>query len=488
AIAGESASIAEAPGLGAQSLAYVVYTSGSTGTPKAVGVAHRGVVRLALEVDYVQLACDDRVAQASTASFDAFTWEMWAPLLTGAAIVIVPRDVALAPLAMARFIRERRLTSLFLTTALFNQVAREVPDAYAPLRSVLFGGEAADADAVRRVLAAGAPGRLMNMYGPSEGTTYASWHLINGLDENAVSVPIGRPVANTTLHVLDAQMRPVPAGVSGELYVGGDGVARGYLEGRGLTADRFVPDPFAAEAGARLYRTGDRVRCNAAGALEFLGRVDRQVKIRGFRIEPGEVESALAGHPALRDAVVEVAGTGADRELVAYVVPAAWPAPEPAELRAFLAKHLPPYMVPAAFVAMEALPLTPNGKVDRRALPAPELDRADAGAVFAAPRTPVEERIAAMWGEVLGVERPGIDDDFFALGGHSLRATRVATRLRDAFGVELTVRDLFEAPTIRSLAMLVDERMASAGGDLLDVLDMLEGLSDEEVQRLLGGE
>jgi amino acid adenylation domain-containing protein len=469
------------------SLAYVVYTSGSTGTPKGIGILQRGVARLALEADYAPLAPDDRVAQASNASFDAFTWELWAPLLNGAAMVIVPRDVALAPAALVRFLRERRVTTLFLTTALFNQVAREVPDAYAGLRQVLFGGEAVDPDAVRLVLRSGPPRRLLHMYGPSESTTYASWHRVRSVADDATTVPIGLPVANTTLHVLDAHLREVPPGVPGELFAGGDGVARGYLGRAGLTADRFVPDPFSAAPGARLYRTGDRVRRGEGGAIEFLGRVDRQVKVRGFRIEPGEIEAALVRHPAVRDAVVEPVETGAERELAAYVVAEEGGAPTAAELRAHLGTRLPPHMVPAAFVFLPAFPLTPNGKVDRRALPAPELDRAAAGTEFVAPRTPVEERLAAIWGEVLGSGQVGIDDDFFSLGGHSLRATRVATRIRDAFGVDLTVRDLFEATTIRQLAVLVDGRMAPDESDLLAELEKLEGLSDEEVMRLLGG-
>jgi amino acid adenylation domain-containing protein len=468
------------------SLAYVVYTSGSTGTPKGIGISQRCIARLGLETDYAQLAPDDRVAQTANAAFDAFTWELWCTLLNGAALVIVPREVSLAPAALAEFVRARRITSMFLTTALFNQVAREVPDAYRPLRHVLFGGEAVDADAVRMVLRAGPPQRLLHMYGPSESTTYASWHLVREVPDDAATVPIGHPLANTTMHVLDGWMQPVPPGVPGELYVGGDGLARGYLGRAALTGERFVPDPFAERPGARMYRTGDRVRRLADGAVEFLGRVDRQVKVRGFRVEPGEIEAVLVRHPAVRDAVVEPVDSGPERELAAYVVAEEGEAPAAADLRAHLGAHLPAHMVPAAFVFLPAFPLTPNGKVDRRALPAPELDRAAAGTEFVAPRTPVEERLAAIWGEVLGTGEVGIDDDFFSLGGHSLRATRVATRIRDAFGVELTVRDLFESTTIRQLAMLVDGRMTPDETDLLAELEKLEGLTDQEVMRLLG--
>ena len=447
-----------------QSLAYVVYTSGSTGTPKGVAVPHRAVVRLVRDTDYVQLTPEDRVAQASTATFDAATFEVWGALLNGAAVVILPRDLTLAPEQLVSTLRHEQISTLFLTTALFHQVAREIPDGFAALRHLLFGGEAIDPTAVRAVLDAGGPERLLHVYGPTESTTYATWHLVEGVDDDAATVPIGRAIANTTAYVLDGLGEPVPVGVGGELYLGGDGLARGYLGRAALTAERFVPDPFSAEPGARLYRTGDRVRWLAAGALEFMGRTDQQVKVRGFRIEPAEVESALLAHAQLRDAVVVVREDGGEKRLVGYVVPMDGAVPSSGELREHLRHRLPEYMVPAAFVPLDALPLNANGKVDRRALPAPEYA---ADAEFAEPRTPTEELLAGIFAEVLGAERVGRYDGFFELGGHSLLATRVVSRVRQSFAIELPLRAIFEHPTVAALAEQVEEARQAAQGLVL---------------------
>jgi amino acid adenylation domain-containing protein len=448
--AGDAGARFEAPSAGGDALAYVIYTSGSTGRPKGVAVPHRGIVRLVLGSDYVALGTADRVAQASNSSFDAATFEVWGALLNGACLVGVERDVALDPRRFAAFLRERRITTLFLTTALFNQIAREVPDAYAGLTHLLFGGEAVDPARVREVLKAGAPKRLLHVYGPTENTTYTSWHLVKAVPEDAMSagaVPIGKPIANSRIHVVDAGFEPVPVGVPGELVTGGDGLAWGYLDRPELTAERFVPSPF--EAGERLYRTGDLVRRRPDGAIEFLGRIDSQVKIRGFRIEPGEIEAALLRHPAVTEAAVLVREDGpAGRRLAAYVAPSG----DPAELRAFLAESLPDSMIPSAWAVLPALPINPNGKVDRRALAALEVQGGDASV---APRTPVEELLAAAWEELLGV-RVGVHDDFFALGGHSLLAIRVASRVREVLGVELPLRAVFENPTVAALAAAVE--------------------------------
>ncbi|HSF38933.1 MAG TPA: condensation domain-containing protein, partial [Thermoanaerobaculia bacterium] len=306
-------------------------------------------------------------------------------------------------------------------------------------------GEAVDPAAVRAVLESGPPARLLHVYGPTETTTFATWQRVEAVPPGE-TVPIGRPLANGTLYVLAPGLTLQPVGVPGELYLGGDGVAHGYHARPELTAERFVPDPFGSDPGGRLYRTGDLVRQRADGAVEFLGRLDGQVKIRGFRIEPGEIEAALLALPGVREAVVVVR----DQRLVAYV------AGEVAadSLRAALRERLPDYMVPAAFVTLEALPLNPNGKVDRKALPAPEAQSAPE--TYRAPRTPVEEVVAGIWAELLGVERVGADADFFELGGHSLLATRVASRLREAFGVELPLHDVFEAPRLSDLAARVE--------------------------------
>ncbi|HEX2190856.1 MAG TPA: amino acid adenylation domain-containing protein, partial [Longimicrobiaceae bacterium] len=450
---------ASPPRVEADSLAYVVYTSGSTGRPKGIAVPHRGVVRLVRDADYVRLGPDDRVAQASNAAFDAATFEVWGALLNGACLVGVDRDTALTPARLAVHLREEGITTLFLTTALFNQTVREAPDAFDTLRHLLFGGEAVDPAAVRACLEAGRPGRLLHVYGPTENTTYSSWHAVDEVASDAATVPIGRALAQGALYVLDRWMEPVPRGVPGELYVGGDGLARGYVGQPALTADRFVPDPFGAPGG-RLYRTGDRVRWNARGEVEFLGRVDFQVKIRGFRIEPGEVEAVLAAHPQVRDAVVVVheAAPG-DRRLAAYAGAEEGERPAAAALRAWLAERLPEYMVPAALAVLDRLPLNANGKVDRAALPEP--DYAGEADGSREPRTPTEEVLAGIFAQVLGVERVGRDDDFFAIGGHSLLATRVVSRARKAFRIELPVRNLFEWPTVAGLAARVDVLLRS---------------------------
>jgi amino acid adenylation domain-containing protein len=315
---------ATAPGVpsGPDDLAYIIYTSGSTGRPKGAAIPNHGVTRLVCNTNYITLTPQDRVAQASTSSFDAATFEIWGALLTGATLVGISRDVALAPREFGREIRERRITVLFLTTALFNAIAREVPDAFGGLRTLLFGGELVDPSTVRDVLATHPPDRLLHVYGPTESTTFATWQLVERVAETTVTVPIGGPLANTTIYVVDGQFAPVPVGIAGELVIGGDGLAHGYWERPDLTAARFVPDPFSDQPGARLYRTGDRVRWRGDGSIEFLGRFDDQVKIRGRRIEPGEVESALRQHPSLRDVSVIVReDVPGDKRLVAYIVP-----------------------------------------------------------------------------------------------------------------------------------------------------------------------
>jgi amino acid adenylation domain-containing protein len=445
-------------GATAESLAYVVYTSGSTGTPKGVMVAHRHVVQLVRETDYVRIGPGDRVAQASSASFDALAFEVWGALLNGATLVGVPRDVLLTPARLRRVLRDERITTLYQTTALLNQLAREEPGIFSPLREVLFGGQAADAGGVRRLLAAGGPRRLLHMYGPTETTAWCSWEQVEQVAPDALTVPVGRATRNQRIYLLDAGLRPVPAGVPGEAYVGGAGVVRGYLGRPALTAERFLPDPFTRRPGARMYRTGDRLRWSAAGRLEFVGRVDDQVKIRGFRIEPGEIEAVLTAHARVREArVVAREDVPGEPRLVAYVVGGA----EVEALRAHLRRSLPEYMVPGAFVALDRLPLTPNGKLDLKALPAPEPGPAENRR--AAPRTPVEEVLAGIWADVLRRERVGVEEDFFALGGHSLLAMRVLSRVREVLGVELPVRAIFEGLTVAQVARCVEE---ARGADL----------------------
>ena len=436
----------------AEGLAYLVYTSGSTGTPKAVAVPHRAVLRLARGGRWVRLDADETVLQLAPIAFDASTFEIWGTLLNGARLAIVPAGTPSLE-ELGQVVNGEGVTTLWLTAGLFHQVVDERPDGFPGVRQLLAGGDVLSPAHVRRVLDANPGLTLINGYGPTENTTFTATHAVTRADEVGWTLPIGRPVESSTVYVLGDGMRPVPVGVPGELYTGGDGLARGYHLRPALTAGRFVPDPFGAPGG-RLYRTGDRVRWTAEGTLEFLGRVDAQVKLRGFRVEPGEVEAALLAHPAVGEAAVVLReDVRADPRLVAYVAARGGvEAPAPAELREWLRARLPDYMVPAAFVAMDALPLTASGKLDRRALPAPE---GPAGVEYVEPRTEAERVVAGIWARVLGVERVGALDDFFALGGHSLRAVRVVARVREAFGVELPLRTLMEGPTVARLAEAV---------------------------------
>ena len=451
----------EAGGGHALDAAYVMYTSGSTGRPKGIAITHRGILRLVTGADYLQLGPDDRVGHLSSVAFDAATFEVWGPLVNGGTVVGI--DEAPTPAELAKLVASKRLTALFLTTALFNRVAAERPDAFGSLRCVLFGGEAVDPESVRRVLAAGAPARVVHVYGPTESTTFATWHEVDAVPQGAITLPIGRPLANTTGYVLDGAMRPVPLGAAGELHIGGEGLALGYFGQPALTADCFRPDPLGAVPGARLYRTGDRVRLVESG-FEFLGRRDHQVKLRGFRIELGEVEHVLRAHPDVTgDCLVDlVAEAGDDGMLVAYV--AATRLDEPRlrdELRQLLRERLPRYMQPTRLVILPALPLNSNGKIDRAALSRLRVDEGARTRPLVSPRTTTEMRLAAIWRDVLGVETVGVHDDFFEAGGHSLRATQLLSRIRGVFATELSMRDVFEAATIAELAARLEGAAAS---------------------------
>ncbi|HEX9939684.1 MAG TPA: amino acid adenylation domain-containing protein, partial [Longimicrobium sp.] len=442
----------------AGNLAYVFYTSGSTGRPKGVMMGHREVVQYACGLPgTMPIGPGDRVAQASNASFDAAVFEIWGALLHGATLVGIDRDVLLSAPLLGRALREEGITHLYQTAALFSQHVRERVDVYAGLRQLVFGAEAVGTESVRRMLREGKPARVLHEYGPTEATVWCTLEEVHEVAEDAPTVLIGKPIPNARAYVVDPAGEPLPVGVPGELCIGGAGVVRGYLGRPAQTAERFVPDPFATEPGARMYRTGDRARWKAEGKLEFMGRVDDQVKIRGFRIEPGEVEAAIAAYPGVREARVMMReDQPGDKRLVAYVVASV----EIDGLRAHLRGSLPEYMVPQAIVALDRLPLNANGKVDRKALPVPEYA---AGADrYVAPRTPVEEVLAGIWAEVLRVERVGVEESFFELGGHSLLATRVVSRVRELFGVELPLRALFEGPTVAEMAGAVEE-MRRAG-------------------------
>ena len=439
----------------AESLAYIVYTSGSTGKPKGVAVPHRAVNRLVCNANYVQLEPADKVAQSSNISFDAATFEIWGALLHGAQLVGISRDVALSPQDFAAQIRQQGISVLFLTTALFNQMASVAPGAFNSLRYLLFGGEAVDPRSVQEVLKQEPSGQLLHVYGPTESTTFASSYWVQDVIPGATSIVIGSPITNTQIYLLDAHYQPVPIGVTGELYIGGDGLARGYFNRPELTAQQFIPNPFSNNPGTRLYKTGDLARYRSDGNIEFLGRIDEQVKIRGFRIELSEISAVLSEHPAVRETVIIVrTDVASDQRIVAYIVPHQEQVPKTSELRCFLKSKLPYYMVPSAFVVLEALPLTPNGKVDRRALPAPDTVSPKLED-YVAPRTPVEEVLVGIWAE-LGLKQVSVHDNFFELGGHSLLATQLNSRIRYVFKVELPLRNLFEAPTVASLAKYIE--------------------------------
>ncbi len=449
-------------GEGGEDAAYVIFTSGSTGTPKGAVVEQRGMLNhLHAKIADLDLTAGDTVAQTASQCFDISVWQFLAPLLVGGCVQVYRDEVAHDPPRLLAAIAQDRVTILetvpsLLRAMLETQPANSngLPDLPA-LRWLIPTGEALTPELCRLWLQFYPTIPLMNAYGPTECSDDVTHHPIAAPPPaHAIRVPIGRPIANLRIHVLDARLEPAPIGVAGELYVGGAGVGRGYLNDAGRTAESFVPDPFGDTPGGRMYRTGDLGRYLPDGTIEFLGRVDQQVKIRGFRIEAGEIEMVLRRHPGVTHALVLAReDTPGDPRLVAYLV--ADPQPDTAELAGFLKQRLPAYMVPAAFVLLEALPLTPNGKVDRRALPAPAYSRAGRADVPRTPRDEVERRLVAIWQRVLDVQPIGVDDDFFELGGHSILAVRLMAQIEQAFGRRLPLATLFERTTIEQLAQLL---------------------------------
>jgi acyl-CoA synthetase (AMP-forming)/AMP-acid ligase II len=438
----------------------VIYTSGSTGRPKGVRVSHGSLgATLAVAGDTFGFGAGDRVPSLASFAFDIWLFETLLPLLGGGTVRLVPRErVPDVP----RLVEDLAwCTVLHAVPALMRRIVEEVratPEGVlGTLRHAFVGGDAVAPDLLEEMRIAFPAAGIHVLYGPTEGAIICAAHRLGG--EAAARQMVGRPLGNAALYVVEPGGRVAPVGVPGELCLGGASVARDYLGRPGLTAERFVPDPFAAEPGARLYRTGDRVRWLSDGSLEFLGRTDHQVKVRGFRIEPGEIEARLAEHPGVREAVVLAReDTPGDRRLVAYVVGDETATAE--AFRAHLGKTLPAYMVPAAYVRLEALPLTPNGKVDRKALPAPEGD-AHAAREYEAPVGKVEQALAEIWAELLGVERVGRGDGFFMLGGHSLLVVQMISRVRQAMEVELALGAVFETPVLSALAdRILDLRLA----------------------------
>ncbi|NWD75281.1 amino acid adenylation domain-containing protein, partial [Pseudomonas gingeri] len=438
--------------------ACIIYTSGSTGQPKGVIVTHNGIIRLVQDNGYYHFRSHDRVVFASNPAFDASSQEIWGALLNGGQSVIVDHQVLLDPPAFAELLTRCEVTALFMATALFNLYVGLIPEALARLRVVMCGGERADPVSFRRLRELSGDVQLINGYGPTEATTCASSYAVSDVPPGILNLPIGKPNANVRIYVLDAWREPVPVGVVGEIYIGGAGVALGYLNRPQLTLERFSDDPFSEQVGARLYRTGDLARWLPDGNLEYLARNDGQVKIRGFRVELGEIETNLHQCDGVRNSVVVAReDSPGDKYLVAYyTVHAGAEAPEPGALRAQLGAGLPEYMVPSLFIRLDSLPLTLNGKVDVRALPAPAADQF-ATRVFEAPEGDLEIRLAQLWAEVLELEQVGRHESFFSLGGHSLLAVRLVSQLVQA-GMSVSLAEVFQHASVAALAALLESR------------------------------
>jgi amino acid adenylation domain-containing protein len=437
-------------------LAYVLYTSGTTGQPKGVMVPHLGIVRLVVQPDYVDLGPDEVLLQFAPLSFDASTFEIWGSLLNGARLIVAPAG-HLDYHELSELIVSHGVTTLWLTAALFHEMFQRHPEPLVRLRQLLAGGDVLSPTLVRSYLQRPGHGRLINGYGPTENTTFSCCCVLDHPDQVGASVPLGRAISGTEVYVLDRHQQLLPRGVPGELWVGGDGLARGYLGLEELTAERFLSDPFSGRAGARLYRTGDLARFLPDGNVEFLGRMDEQVKIRGYRIEPAEIEKILQGHPGLAGSAVGIR-TGQDgaRILVGFLVAAEGETLSAADLRRWLLERLPEYMIPTQFVRLEALPLNVNGKVDRKALERVETSTLSLGIEYAAPRNDLERTLAGIWQDVLGLPSVGVKDNFFDLGGHSLLAVAVSARVRQQLRAEMELRWLFEFPTVEGLASKLD--------------------------------
>ena len=456
-----------------ENLAYIIYTSGSTGLPKGVAVSHRTVTHLfGATRKKLGVRAGDIWTVVHSSAFDFSVWEIWGSLLQGGRLIVVPRDVVQSPPDLYALLCREQVTILNQTPSALRQLLeirhqRPEEDDWS-LRLIVCGGDALDQEMAAELVQLKIP--VWNFYGPTESTVWTTCTLIEGTPADVLT-SIGRPIADLKVYLLDDYLQPVPIGVPGELFIGGVGLARGYVNSPELTAEKFVPDPFTGEPGKRLYRTGDLARYRTDGQLEFLGRLDTQVKLRGFRVELGEIETVLGQHPNVAQAIVVIRkDQPGDQRLVAYLT-AVGPSPSSHDLRRFVQLYLPDYMVPAAFVLLEEMPLTANRKVDRGALPAPDYPQAENTYAFVEPRDPVEELLVDIWARVLGVERIGMIDNFFERGGHSLLATQVVSRIRDAFHVDIPLRALFESPSVLDLA----EKVRAA-------IRMQEGLPEPSIR------
>lgn len=476
----------------ADRLAYIIYTSGSTGTPKGVMVPHKAINRLVCETNYIQIEVSDRIAQVANLAFDAATFEIWGALLNGAQLIGIDRETTLSPIDFVSELQRQEISILFLTTALLNQTVSEIPHAFKSLKYLLFGGEMANVDRVRSLIQNGKPQHLIHVYGPTENTTFSTWYEIQEVPDNAITIPIGKAISNTQVYLLDANLKPVPAGVNGEIYLGGDGLAKGYLNRPELTAEKFINTAFSFKSklktqNSKLYKTGDRALYRSDGNLEFLGRTDRQIKIRGFRVELDEIETTIAQHHTVETAVVvlyEIDSNSSNHQLIAYLIPKGAMIPDERDLRSFLKTKLPVYMIPAAFVILEKFPLTANGKVDQKALPPPNLSVTKEIISPIAPTTSVEATLVEIWTQLLGRKQVSIDDNFFELGGHSLLATQLVSRIRDRFQIELPLRSIFETPTIAELAKNIEALRWEIRGDSHSLINSSTELSSPRREEL----
>jgi amino acid adenylation domain-containing protein len=488
-----------------ENLAYVIYTSGSTGQPKGVAMTERALRNLlSWQLEHAGHFPAARTLQFASLSFDVSFQEIFSTWCSGGTLLLVSDELRRDALSLLHFLFEHKVERIFLPFVFLQHLAEAAIEhggtLPAHLSEIITAGEQLEitpqiAEFCRRLKDCA----LHNQYGPSESHVVTAYTLSRSVSDWPTLPPIGRPIANTRIYILDKNLEPAPAGVPGQLCIGGASLSRGYLNRPELTAEKFLPDPFGNEPGARLYLTGDLARYQADGNIEFLGRIDNQVKIRGFRVELGEIEMMLASHSSVREAVVVARETvKGDRRLFSYVVPAGnTNVGLSLELRAFLKERLPDHMIPAAFVSLTALPLTPSGKVNRRALPAPEQNEGAAVHQYVAPHTPTEKKLAQIWAAVLRRERVGINDNFFELGGHSLLATQLISRVRSAFKVELPLRCLFEGPTIDQLAASIIKFLQNAEAkspktitrntdrDAQELLARIDQLTDEQVESLL---
>ncbi|PHM37253.1 Amino acid adenylation [Xenorhabdus mauleonii] len=486
---------AQTRGLTSRHLAYVIYTSGSTGRPKGVMAEHRNVNQLVINNPYAEIKQSDCVAHCANVAFDASTWEIWSALLNGARLHVISQSVLLDPARFCESLIKGKTTTIWLTSGLFNEYLDALQPLFGQLRYLITGGDILDPRKIQRVLSANAkPAHLINGYGPTETTTFATTYRIDASSETPIdvarSIPIGRPIAHTRIYILDPQGRPVPRGARGEIYIGGAGVARGYLNQPELTAERFLPDPFTKDTEARMYNSGDLGRWLPDGNIEFLGRNDFQVKLRGFRIELGEIEAKLLQCHGVNEAIVLMREDEANQKrLVAYLRAQDGVELQGADLRQQLAQHLADFMLPSAFVVLDAFPLTPNGKLDRQALPAP-----DSSAIvmrrYEAPNSEEEMSLAKIWQELLGLERIGRHDNFFELGGHSLMIVQLATRIEDEFMVDIPISQLFLTPILAEQVNVIFAAQMDAIGknDIESLQNALDSMSAEELAAILGGD